>query len=90
MTLNHQVWKINETTRTICAVKINGLVDRNYVTKMFLTFLIQVYRHVDSVMFENSNIVERFLSYWRSSGYQRMGLLYGNYEEHGDVPLGIR
>lgn len=41
-------------------------------------------------MFENPNIVERFLSYWRSSGYQRMGLLYGNYEEHADVPLGIR
>ncbi len=41
-------------------------------------------------MFENPNIVERFLSYWRASGFQRMGLLYGNYEEHSDVPLGIR
>jgi nuclear protein localization family protein 4 len=41
-------------------------------------------------MFENSNIVERFLSYWRASGFQRMGLLYGNYEEHADVPLGVR
>jgi nuclear protein localization family protein 4 len=54
----------------------------------FLTF--QTYRHVDSVMFENPHIVERFISYWRSTGNQRMGLLYGNYEQHTDVPLGIR
>ena len=50
----------------------------------------QVYRHVDNVMFENPNIVERFLSYWRASGHQRMGFLYGRYEDHTDVPLGIR
>jgi len=50
----------------------------------------QVYRHVDNIMFENRAIVERFLSYWRSSGHQRMGFLYGSYEVHNDVPLGIR
>ncbi|KAL1130827.1 hypothetical protein AAG570_012068 [Ranatra chinensis] len=50
----------------------------------------QVFRHVDNVMFENPEIVERFLDYWRSSGHQRMGFLYGKYEVHGDVPLGIR
>ncbi|CAG7733894.1 unnamed protein product [Allacma fusca] len=50
----------------------------------------QVYRHVDNVMFENPHIVERFLSYWRASGHQRMGFLFGSYEEHTDVPLGIR
>ncbi|CAL8092955.1 unnamed protein product [Orchesella dallaii] len=50
----------------------------------------QTYRHVDNVMFENPLIVERFLSYWRSSGCQRMGFLFGRFEEHTDVPLGIR
>ncbi|GAB0088866.1 Nuclear protein localization protein 4 homolog [Sergentomyia squamirostris] len=55
-----------------------------------LTLNRQVYRHVDNVMFENSDLVERFLNYWRFCGHQRMGLLYGTYEVHADVPLGIR
>lgn len=50
----------------------------------------QIYRHVDNVMFENPHLVERFLNYWRSTGHQRIGFLYGNYEIHADVPLGIR
>ncbi|XP_017846673.1 nuclear protein localization protein 4 homolog isoform X2 [Drosophila busckii] len=50
----------------------------------------QTYRHVDNVMFENTKIVERFLNYWRTTGHQRMGYLYGTYEPHTDVPLGIR
>nr|CAG4644779.1 EOG090X05T8 [Leptodora kindtii] len=50
----------------------------------------QVYRHVDNVMFENPNLVERFLHYWRVTGRQRVGLLYGRYEVHLDVPLGIK
>lgn len=50
----------------------------------------QIYRHVDNIMFENTVIVERFLNYWRSSGHQRMGFLYGTYEIHPEVPLGIR
>ncbi|XP_067006587.1 nuclear protein localization protein 4 homolog [Anabrus simplex] len=50
----------------------------------------QIYRHVDNVMFENPLLVERFLNYWRSTGHQRIGFLYGQYEFHSDVPLGIR
>ncbi|XP_034939345.1 nuclear protein localization protein 4 homolog isoform X2 [Chelonus insularis] len=50
----------------------------------------QPYRHVDNVMFENASLVERFLNYWRSTGHQRLGYLYGRYEVHSDVPLGIR
>ncbi|XP_076243670.1 nuclear protein localization 4 isoform X2 [Calliopsis andreniformis] len=50
----------------------------------------QTYRHVDNVMFENPSLVERFLNYWRSTGHQRVGYLYGRYEIHTDVPLGIR
>lgn len=41
-------------------------------------------------MFENPQIVERFLDYWRVTGHQRIGFLYGTYEIHTDVPLGIR
>lgn len=50
----------------------------------------QTYRHVDNVMFENASLVERFLNYWRGTGLQRIGYLYGRYEVHSDVPLGIR
>uniref|UniRef100_U5EVM2 Nuclear protein localization protein 4 homolog n=1 Tax=Corethrella appendiculata TaxID=1370023 RepID=U5EVM2_9DIPT len=50
----------------------------------------QTYRHLDNVMFENPGIVERFLNYWRCTGHQRIGYLYGQYEMHPDVPLGIR
>ncbi|KAK8376851.1 hypothetical protein O3P69_010052 [Scylla paramamosain] len=50
----------------------------------------QSYRHVDNVMFENPNLVERFLNYWRVTGHQRLGFLYGRYEPHLDVPLGIK
>jgi hypothetical protein len=55
-----------------------------------LCLISQVYRHVDNVMFENAHLVERFLNYWRSTGHQRIGFLYGKYEIHADVPLGIR
>lgn len=41
-------------------------------------------------MFENSELVERFLDYWRITGHQRIGFLYGRYEMHPDIPLGIR
>lgn len=50
----------------------------------------QTYRHVDNVMFENASLVERFLNYWRITGHQRIGYLYGRYEINTDVPLGIR
>uniref|UniRef100_A0A2R5LLL1 Nuclear protein localization protein 4 homolog n=1 Tax=Ornithodoros turicata TaxID=34597 RepID=A0A2R5LLL1_9ACAR len=55
-----------------------------------LTLNRQVYRHVDMVMFENPGIVEHFLDFWRDTMHQRVGFLYGRYEPHKDVPLGIR
>jgi len=50
----------------------------------------QPWRHVDSIMFENSQIVDRFLQFWRESGAQRVGWLYGKYEHYPEVPLGIK
>lgn len=50
----------------------------------------QIYRHVDNVVFENPQLVERFLNYWRTTGHQRIGFLIGTYEMHKDVPLGIK
>ena len=50
----------------------------------------QPYRHVDNIMFENSQIVDNFLNYWRKSGNQRVGLLFGRYESYDGVPLGIK
>jgi len=41
-------------------------------------------------MFENSELVECFLNYWRITGHQRIGFLYGRHEIHPDIPLGIR
>ncbi|CAF2958535.1 unnamed protein product [Rotaria sp. Silwood2] len=41
-------------------------------------------------MFENGNMVNRFVDYWRSAGHQRIGFLYGRYEIYDGVPLGVR
>lgn len=41
-------------------------------------------------MFENHTIADRFLDFWRKTGSQRVGYLFGRYTEHKDIPLGIR
>ena len=41
-------------------------------------------------MFEDKAIVNRFIEGWRKSAVQRLGLLYGRYEEYDEVPLGIK
>jgi len=50
----------------------------------------QPYRLVDHVEFETSHVVNTFLQAWRNTGVQRFGYLYGRYEVHPDVPLGIK
>ncbi|XP_050684096.1 nuclear protein localization protein 4 homolog [Leptidea sinapis] len=50
----------------------------------------QPYRHVDNVLLEHAAPVDRFLAYWRITEHQRIAFLYGKYERHPDVPLGIR
>ena len=46
-----------------------------------LTLNRQTYRHVDNIEFENPAIVDEFLAYWRNTGAQRAGFLYGRYEK---------
>lgn len=55
-----------------------------------LTMNRQRYRHVDYISFENPWMCDRFLNYWRSTGNQRLGIMYGRYEPHKDIPLGIK
>jgi nuclear protein localization family protein 4 len=53
-------------------------------------FNVQTYRHVDYIMFENPMVADRFLNYWRRTGNQRIGIMFGRYEPFKDVPLGIK
>jgi nuclear protein localization family protein 4 len=45
---------------------------------------------VDHVEFEDPKIVDNFISFWRQTGLQRFGYLYGRYAPYTEVPLGIK
>ncbi|PVV03623.1 hypothetical protein BB560_001887 [Smittium megazygosporum] len=54
-----------------------------------ITLQQQEFRMTDHLEFAEAGIIEKLLTWWRETGTQRFGLMYGTFEKYDIVPLGI-
>ncbi|KAJ1514089.1 nuclear protein localization protein 4 [Coelomomyces lativittatus] len=55
-----------------------------------ISLQLQTYRMVDHVEVESPEVIDRFLYFWRRTGYQRFAFLFGKYLPYDKVPLGMK